>query len=116
MVSEASLETLAKFLAGGIVGWLWERKFSPSLKGSMPGVPFRPIYGAGAASATNDLGKNVALSMCAEKLGNANGKLWRYDKDDFFALDEDVRADYAIAFGEAMTSFSDAWNALFHKR
>lgn len=115
MVTEASLEAIAKFLAGGLLGWAWEKRFSPELKGRWPGVPFRPIYGAGASAASQDLGKNMALSICAEKIGNAKKKLWKYDPNDFFAIDEDVRADYTVAFGEAMTTFSDIWNKLFHK-
>lgn len=102
-------EQLAKFLVGGLVGYLWERVYAPSLPGSLPGVPFRPIYGVGAVLASDNFSSNVLTSMAAERLGNSKKKHWSYDKADALVLDEDIDLRNSVAFGVAMSAFNDAW-------
>lgn len=105
------MEQLAKFILGGLAGYLWESVYAPHLKGTLPGVPFRPIYGVGAAIASKDFDRNFILSICAEQLGNKN-HAWHYDTTNPLAVNENVKLPNNVLFGVAMTKFAELWESI----
>lgn len=103
--------SLGRFVVGGLAGFIWEKIVAPDLPGALP-IPFRPIYGFGAALATDDLGKNCATALAAEQLvGKFRPDLWQYDEDNPLAINRSSRADYIAFFGIAMA----AADAMFSK-
>lgn len=102
--------SLGRFLVGGLAGFIWEKIVAPDLPGALP-LPFRPIYGFGAALATEDLGKNCATALAAEQLvGKFRPDLWQYDENDPLAINRSSRADYIAFFGIAMAAADAVFN------
>jgi hypothetical protein len=99
---------LGRFLLGGVAGWIWERLSSPNLPGALKGIPFRPIYGFGAAVAQGSLSRNLILSMAFEQLAAlkyGDGALWSYDVDDVLTFNHAVDPRNSVLFGLAMSVF-----------
>lgn len=94
---------LARFVIGGILGYLWERKVAPDLPGALP-IPFRPIYGCGAAAAGSSYADNCYRATVLEALAHSQRPdLWNYDESDPLTITKAVKGDNMAAFGAAMT-------------
>lgn len=106
--------SVARFLIGGLAGYIYERIKNPKLKGAFPGVPFRPIYGVGSCLASSDYSKNVAMSMALEQLGHTRNKrkLWAYPVDNVVCYSEAVDPRNNVLFGVAMSTADTIFKAL----